>query len=352
MTACFEALKSSIAITLRCVRCAIILAACAVAVIGSACRRAAPIPDTEPRSDPRPSAPVEPKGGLIAVNGHQLWSRMAGHGEPLLLVPGGPGSPHDYFYPSFIRLEDAFQVIYFDAFGRGKSERARDPSEYSLAGDVDDIEGLRLALRLTRIAVYGHSYGGIVAQAYALKYPKSLSQLILADTLHSAEMWQKGNNDNSNRQIADQFPDVWSELQALRAKGRTSCAPDYQAAMSRVPAGLFYFYNPAAAFPVETRLDVYCRIAGPDADMILGGDLASVDFRERLKDIHVPTLILTGQFDRVAIPRYAVQYRTFMPKATFVMFERSGHFPFVEEPARHDAVVRTFFGQGTNETKR
>ena len=113
----------------------------------------------------------------------------------------------------------------------------------------------------------------------------------------------------------------------------------------RVPAGLFYFYDPARAFPIDINLDVYCRIAGADADVVLGGDLASLDFRNRLRGIRVPALILTGRFDRVAIPRYALEFRALMPDAEFVMFERSGHLPFVEEPDEHDRVLRAFLSQ-------
>jgi len=250
---------------------------------------------------------------------------------------------HTYLYPGLERLASSFRVIYFDAFGRGQSDRARNPSEYSFDHDIEDVEGLRIALGLNRIAVYGQSYGGMVAQGYALRYPQSISKLILANTLHGAEMWQKGNDDNTNNEIQNQFPEVWAELQQLRAQGVLSCDSAYQTAQGPVPASLFFFYDPShAGIAFDSNSEVYCRIAGPDADVVLGGDMASVDFRRRLKEIHIPTLVLAGRFDRVVIPRYSVQYRTLMPQAEFVMFERSGHFPFIEEPERHDAVVSAF----------
>lgn len=289
---------------------------------------------------------AEPQGEFVEVNGHRLWYRIAGRGSPLLLIPGGPGSSHTYFYPSLERLADSFQLIFFDAYGRGQSERAKNPGEYSLDRDIDDIEGLRKALGLGKIAVYGHSYGGIVAQGYALRFPKSIGQLILANTCHSAEMWQKGCNDNWNNEIQNQYPEVWAELQQLRAQGVASCEPMYREVQNRVPLCLLYFYDPSNSdITVDTNPDVFRQIAGPDAGFVLGGDLASMDFREQLREIQVPALVLAGRFDRVGIPRYSVQFKTFMPQAQFVMFEKSGHMPFLEEPELHDSTVRAFLGK-------
>jgi proline iminopeptidase len=217
-----------------------------------------------------------------------------------------------------------------------------DRERVQLDGDIEDLEGLRRALKLDTIVLYGQSYGGWVAQAYVLRYPKSVSKLILANTLHSAEMWQKGNDDTTNEAMRNQFPEIWAELQQLRAKGAVSCDSEYQTIQGRVPLALFYFYNPSHALDFDLNNEVYCQIAGPDADVVLGGDLASVDFRRRLREIQVPTLILAGRVDRVSIPRYAVQFRRLMPLAEFSWFERSGHFPFIEEPERHDALVRNF----------
>ena len=124
----------------------------------------------------KPSAPPtarEPDGRFVSVNGHRLWYRAEGSGAPLLVIPGGPGMSHRYLYPALSRVADAAQVIYFDAFGRGQSERANTPDEYSFEHDVDEVEGLRVALGLGEIAVYGQSYGGMVAQGYILKYPAS-----------------------------------------------------------------------------------------------------------------------------------------------------------------------------------
>ncbi len=289
----------------------------------------------------------EPDGQFVVVNGKRLWYRIEGQGPPLVLVPGGPGSSHTYFWPHFSRLAKDFKIVYFDAYGRGKSDRASIATEYTFNRDVDEIEALRQALGLDRIMLYGHSYGGMVAQAYALKYPQSLSHLVLANTFHSGEMWQKGNNDTWNFQLANQMPELWERLKVFRAKGRTSCDPEYQKAQGEMPTTMAYYYDPSQANrpeygALDLSLELYCQLAGPDADVVLAGDLVSLDFRPSLKDITTPTLVLAGRFDRIAIPRFAAQFSQLMPEATFVMFEKSGHMPFVEEPDKHADALRAF----------
>ena len=287
--------------------------------------------------------PKEPAGKFIQVAGHRLWVHVFGKGEPLLFIPGGPGAAH-HFWPDMNRFADSYTVIYYDPFGRGQSERAKDPSAYSLANDVEEVEALRIALGIKKWNVYGKSYGSVVAQAYALKYQSSLSHLILAEAFHSTEMWQKGNDDYGNAQIQKQYPQVWRELDSLRKKGYVSTDSVYQAVLGRVNDGLLYYFNPNnnATENFDMNLEVYKQIAGKDADVVLGGDLAKFDFRGRLKEIKVPTLIIAGRFDRVSTPEYVEQYQLFMPQAKLVMFEKSGHHPSIEEPDLHARVLLDF----------
>jgi len=293
------------------------------------------------------SSAKEPEGQFVIINGHRIWYNITGKGEPLLVIPGGPGGSHNYFQPYMDRLADFVQLIYFDAFGRGLSSKAQNPSEYSFQNDVDEIEALRSALNLGPVNIYGHSYGGMVAQSYALKYPESVKRLILANTIHSAEMWQKGNNDNWNYQLENQLPELWDRLDSLRQKGILSTDSVYQKIQGEMPLSLSFYYDPSnAPDPAYSNksfsLEVYKQLAGPDADIVLGGDLSSVDFRGHLKKIKVPTLIIAGRFDRVAIPRYSVQFKSFMPQAEFIMFEKSGHYPFIEEPELHAKILVNF----------
>jgi proline iminopeptidase len=310
------------------------VAICAVCFLFCDCAQSTPLSNASPDS------------GFVLVKGAHLWYEIEGKGEPLLLIPGGPGASHGYFHPCFSALADSYRVIYFDAFGRGKSDRAESPSAYTFERDVEDIEGIRKELNLGQINVFGHSYGGMVAQAYALKYPASVKRLILANTLFSGEMWQ-ANNDNCNNEIRNQYPEVWERIQTLRAQGFHSNAKEHQEAYSEIPLGLFYFYDAskAANVPVEINPDVYYSIAGDDADFLIGGDVAKLDFRMQLKNLRMPTLILASRFDRVSLPRFSTQFRQYAPQAEFVMFEKAGHFPFIEDPNEMFRVLREFLSK-------
>src|SRR5215216_955273 len=159
-------------------------------------------------------------GKYYTVNGYKLWTVSFGKGDPLFLIAGGPGGSH-YGLRSFDSLSTANTLVYFDNLGRGKSDTAKKVTEYSLERDIDDLEGLRKAMGFSAINVLGHSYGGLVAQGYAIKYPSRVKHLILANTFHSFVMWQE-NDDNSNHEIRTNYPEVWNSLMRIREKGYVS----------------------------------------------------------------------------------------------------------------------------------
>ena len=91
--------------------------------------------------------------------------------------------------------------------------------------------------------------------------------------------------------------------------------------------------------------DVYYAIVGADGDFVVGGDVARLDFRRDLRRVEAPTLIIAGRFDRVSMPKYTLRLKAYMPQAEFVMFERSGHYPFIEEPQKHFRLLRRFLSR-------
>jgi Predicted hydrolases or acyltransferases (alpha/beta hydrolase superfamily) len=286
-------------------------------------------------------------GKFITVNGAKLWVVLAGKGDPLVIIPGGPGNNH-FAYRTFDSLATNNLIIYFDAFGRGKSDTAKDVRAYSLERDIKDLEGLRVALHFDKWNVLGHSYGGVVAQGYALQYPDHVAHLILANTFHSFIMWQE-NDDNSNHEIKTNYPEVWEELMKIREAGAVSSDPNHQEIYGRVPYGFLYAYNPAnflarggKPYPNPFNSKLYYQMVGKDGDFIVGNDIGNFDFRKDLKNLKMPVLIYGGRYDRVAVPEMMLKYKDYCPQAQFVFFEHSGHNPQVEEPAKLFPIIEKF----------
>lgn len=253
-----------------------------------------------------------PEGKYVKVNSANLWIETEGTGDALFLISGGPGGAHVGMH-SFAPLKDACMLVYIDNFGRGKSDTAKTAEEYSINRDVEDIEGIRAALKLDKINILGHSYGSIVAQAYAFKYPQHLKHLIIANGFFSGEMWQ-ANDDNSNHEIKTNYPEVWARLMQLRAAGHHSSSAQHIDVYGEVPYGFLYAYNPDKflkgfdpSYPNKFNTKLYYQLVGDDGDFIIGGDIAKVDFRMQLKDLKMPVLVLAGRYDRVSVPLFAVQ---------------------------------------------
>jgi proline iminopeptidase len=185
-----------------------------------------------------------------------------------------------------------------------------------------------------------------VAQLYAAKYPNSVKRLILANTFPSGDTLQS-LQDGFNDDIENQLPEIWAKVQQVRAKGFLSSSKEHQEVYA-VPPTFSYFYNPenARLLPItEPNLynsDLWYAMAGKDADFAVKGELARFDVKQQLKKIEIPMLVLAGRFDRMVPPKVTVQYKNLFPQAEFIMFEKSGHFPFIEENEKTLTALRAF----------
>src|SRR5262245_21901909 len=290
-----------------------------------------------------------PPGKFVTVMGKKIWYEIEGQGEPLLLIPGGGGGSHDYYHPYFARLARSFRVVYYDGFGLGNSDRPNAPSDYSLARDVEEVEALRNALGLGRIHVLGHSYGGFVAQGYAVKFPGSVGKLILANTFVSGADYQE-SNDHINGEIRFHLPEIWSKVEKLRARGYVSSSPEMQEAYLAHIATmqkLFYFYDPANAAKIvfnehTFNAEEYYAITGPDSDFQLGPEMLRMSFGEGLSRFPRPILIIVGRADGIVPPRLALKTAQHARQAETVIMERSGHFTFIEETSKTMEVIEAF----------
>jgi proline iminopeptidase len=266
------------------------------------------------------------------MNGTQIWYEQLGNGPVRLMMHGGLGFDHTYFRPGFDVLADGHQVVYYDHRGNGRS--GRPPLEtVSIEQLADDAAGLLDHLGVERATLIGHSYGGFVAQEFALRHPGRLGGLVLIDTTPG----QLGDGESAD----DQGPPPPAEFLEL-----TSVPPatdeDFAAMGTKVLP--FYFHHPE-------NVD----IEGQFADTIFTAStmvhsmtiINAWSVTDRLRDITAPTLMLCGRHDIVTSFPQAERIAARIPGADLEIFEHSGHFPWLEEPDAFFDTLGTWLASGT-----
>lgn len=296
---------------------------------------------------PQPDVFDKFESKFYIIDGYKINVEVLGAGDPIFFLPGGPGNSHDYMQGNFGHYYKTNTVVFFDWLGRGKSEDAKDKSEYSVENDVRLIEKLRVILKFDKISLVGHSYGTVPAQAYAIKFPENVDKMVLINGFHSGAMWQ-ANCDSYNHYAKTHFPEKWKQVDSLRALGYLSSEDPLKSVYGNFPTKYIYYHN--------TKLkqnspkykhrgwanDVYVTIIGNDGDFDVSGSMINQDYRKLLKDVEAKTLIIAGRYDGVSTPEFAVQYKSFMPQAQFVMFEQSAHNPYLEEPEKFFKLFEVF----------
>lgn len=289
--------------------------------------------------------------GFVDSNGLMIYYMTVGRGDPLLIVHGGPGASHDYFLPYLLPLARTHKLIFIDERGSGRSQKLEDPSGYTIENMVEDVEAVRLALGLGKITLLGHSYGGALAQAYALKYHKNLSHLILASTWSSST----DMNEIFVRMKQNMTPELRGRIDKLEADGLFGHGKDYQ--KNRYPDdymvaawGEGYFpyvyqnrpdpnYDPIAQGIMAW--DLYRQMWGEHGEFIIDGNLKSVEYTERLATIKIPTLILVGDHDECD-PSLAKVMHLKISSSQLVIFPKAGHMTFIDQTGMFIAAVNDF----------
>lgn len=297
---------------------------------------------------PGGEAPFHGRGSFAASPRGRIYYETEGQGPAVFLVAGGPGASHTSFHPWFSRLATDHTVVYFDNAGRGRSDDLARGRKHTVAGDADDIEALRKHLKLDRISLIGHSYGGFPAMAYALEHPDLVDRLVLTSTLHNAKAFQ-ANIDNFNLHCRNQYPEVWAKLMSLRRQGIKSSAAEYSRIYYQAEADVYWADTANAGrmfVPAEEERqfspDVYYSMLGDDPEWIVGGTLKGYDPGARMRDYRGPVLVCAGRYDRVATPSIATEISALLPGSRLVIFEHSGHRPWVEETDLYFDTLRRF----------
>jgi proline iminopeptidase len=289
--------------------------------------------------------------GFVDVHGMFIYYKTIGVGAPLMIVHGGPGASHDYFLPYLLPLAAHNRLIFIDERGSGRSGKLEDPKGYTVENMVEDVEAVRVALGLGKISLLGHSYGGVLAQAYALKYQQNLTHLILCSTFSST----KAINEVFVKMKANMPAELRDRINKMEAEGLFGHGKDYEkyrytndymiAAWGEGYLPYLYQNHPDANFdPIgmgNTAWDLYREMWGSHGEYVIDGNLASVEYTERLSTIHVPTLITVGDHDE-SDPSMSKVMNQKIVGSKLVILPKSGHMTFVDQPGMFLNAVESF----------
>jgi proline iminopeptidase len=268
------------------------------------------------------------------IDGMQLVpdGRLMARRPVLFLLHGGPGGDHVGFKTTLGTLRDVAQLVYIDHRGSGRSPPA-DPETYTLDENIADVEALRDAFGLQRISILGLSYGGMVAQGYAIRYPERVANLVLSAT-------------------APSFRFIEDARRIVELRG----TPEQQRVCQRLWD---------ASFESLEQLHEFYRVMGPlysvrfdsvkfeeqwqrsvrnieQLNRGFGGFLRTFDFSADLQRITCPTLVLAGAHDWICPPDHSRLIAELVPRAHLKIFAHSSHLIAQDEPEAYLAAVRGF----------
>ena len=281
--------------------------------------------------------------GYIPVDGYRVWYRIVGGGGtheqlPLLILHGGPGAPHDYLENLEALASDTRRVVFYDQLGCGRSDHPDDPALCSVARFADELETVRRALGLDRVHILGQSWGGMLAQEYALRQPQGLVSLILANTTSSIPVWLAEAN-----RLREQLPPEVNATLTRHEEAGTTDSQEYQDAMNVFYARHVCRVTPMPEF-VQRAFDqlgyVYNYMNGPSEFHVVGV-IKDWDCTNRLSEIRVPTLIISGLYDESTPVINEVLHRG-IAGSEWVLLQNSSHLAHVEEPELYMQTVQAF----------
>lgn len=277
----------------------------------------------------------------MSIRDVSLFVDVIGRGYPLVLMHGGPGTDQWSLLP-FRQIQDQFTLVFYDHRCNGRSEGA-DISTMTWENLTADADALRQRLGFEQWAVLGHSFGGNVALEYALRYPDSLSHLILLDTGGEAR-WSL---ENAPKVLAERGFDPKTVALAERWLNGRIKPSEFLPDVMRLGSA----YEPYTS-PLQF---VHGMIQGgwrskmrPEALMFAGSQLLpGWTVMDRLAEIKVPTLVMAGRDDFIFPPECQAELAAGIPDARLRLINHAGHNPYSEQSAEVMEAVRDFLPAGT-----
>lgn len=252
------------------------------------------------------------------------------------LAHGGPGCDHTVYVPGVSELSDSMQLVYIDNRGSGRSGYPN-PSTYTLDNNIEDIEALRKYLGLDKIVLLGQSYGGMIAQGYAVKYQEHLSALILVTTAPSYRYIKEAEAELKKRGTQEQI-----EMGKYLFEGSFKSNDQFRQ-FFKLFGNLYSVNN----YDEDASNEAFDReiLSYQALNLGMSDFMTKFDYLEQLSDIKVPTLIIGARQDWITPVENTYRIAEKIPHGRVVILEHSSHSVFVDEPEKSLGAIRDFINQ-------
>jgi proline-specific peptidase len=285
--------------------------------------------------------------GYVRVRGRQLYYRRYGYGygaqTPVLVLHGGPGLTHDYLTPLADLAPSGREVVFYDQLGCGRSERLPTYRDYTIRSAADDADEFRRRLKLGRVHLIGHSYGGALALETARRHPKGIRSLVISSGFASMETLWRGIRLRVS-QLSKQ------NRQALLREDRTGLTtPASRRAAEEwrrrfVERTVNQPYEVWKTFRLANRRILAAMGLSRRHVLLEGyrtGTMAGWNIVNELPKLRMPVLVTVGQYDHVT-PQCAREIHKMIPQSRLVLGRGQGHLPFFTHRDQYISLLRGF----------
>jgi|SRR5581483_8479584 len=268
---------------------------------------------------------------FVDVKGVRTRILYEGKGPALVLVHG-LGGLAEHWIRNIDELASDFFVVAPDLAGHGFTERIRFDGDAPHAKTVDHLLNLLDELKIDQYYVCGSSYGALISSLLYLKAPRRMTKLILCGTgsvFHSLEDQAKaltGAYNNAMSAMRD------PSLETCRKRLGNICFDPNVVPEATALANLNSIAMPGVIEAYEEAIRGMMDVEKVRPHRVL----------ERLEEIRLPTLVIWGREDPRGIYQRAVDNMPRLPNARLVTFEKCGHLPFLEHPAKFNQEIRQF----------
>lgn len=284
----------------------------------------------------------------IDIGGCKLYVEEQGKGVPIVLLHGGPGSTHHEFHPIFDKASKYARVIYYDQRGCGLSDYKPEDG-YTITQAANDLDKLREKLGIEKWIVLGHSYGGLLAQYYTTLFPERVKGLVIV--CGSTGLYYEGAarkreldfiSKEENTAMFKFFREIDEKAQKEKWPEEKKTKIEIYNAFMNGDWKRQSYYSPNMDKIAQIALYNGQNDLKNEFNRNMSYSLSEINLKGKFNECPIPTLIIESVWDLSWIENKANMLAKNHPNADMVVFTKSGHDPYNDEPDRFFGSLKDF----------